>query len=56
MTAICGMLDAVSAATLQAALNPMMVKLPDDERTSTQRCADALAEMAEFMGFGPARS
>jgi hypothetical protein len=49
MTAISGMLDPVSAAKLQAALAPMMVKLPDDDRTSTQRCADALAEMAEFM-------
>jgi hypothetical protein len=49
MTAISGMLDATSAATLQAALNPLTVKLPDDERTAVQRCADGITELAEFM-------
>jgi Domain of unknown function (DUF222) len=49
MTAISGMLDATSAATLQAALNPLTVKLPDDERTAGQRCADGITELADFM-------
>jgi hypothetical protein len=49
MTAISGMLDPVAAATLQAALNPLMAKLPNDERTAVQRCADGITEMAEFM-------
>jgi hypothetical protein len=49
MTAISVMLDATSAATLQAALNPLAVKLPDDERTAVQRCADGITELADFM-------
>jgi hypothetical protein len=54
MTAISGMLDPVSAATLQAALNPLLTTATgrDDERSSGQRRADALIDLARLaLGF-----
>jgi len=48
MHAIDGMLDPASAATLQAALTPLLSRSgPDDERTGAQRTADALVTIAQ---------
>ncbi len=47
MTALDGLLDAEGAATLSAALAPLLVPAgPDDSRSSAQRRADALVEVA----------
>jgi hypothetical protein len=48
MTGITGMLDPESAATLLAALNPLTVPAADDERSSGQRRADGLIDLARF--------
>lgn len=47
MTSVDGLLDPDAAATLQAALAPLLVPAgPDDDRTAAQRRADALVEVA----------
>jgi Domain of unknown function (DUF222)/HNH endonuclease len=47
MSSIDGVLDAEGAAVLRAALAPLMVPTgPDDDRTSAQRRADALVDVA----------
>jgi hypothetical protein len=49
MHAISGMLDPASAATVTAALTPLLDRLgPDDTRTASQRRADALVTVAEL--------
>jgi hypothetical protein len=48
-----GMLDPESAATLRAALAPLIVPTVDDSRTSGQRHADALIDLARLaLDFG----
>jgi Domain of unknown function (DUF222) len=42
------MLDPESAATLTAALTPLLVPAEDDERTAAQRRADALVTVARY--------
>ena len=49
MHAIDGMLDPASAATLSAALAPLLGRTgADDQRTAGQRCADGLTSIAEL--------
>jgi Domain of unknown function (DUF222) len=49
MVSISGMLDPESGATVQAALTPLSVQNPGgDPRTSGQRTADALTDLARF--------
>ncbi|WP_097328194.1 HNH endonuclease signature motif containing protein [Paractinoplanes atraurantiacus] len=43
-----GLLDAESAATLQAALHPLCKPIPGDERTPAQRRADALVDICRL--------
>ncbi|TMD94281.1 MAG: DUF222 domain-containing protein [Chloroflexi bacterium] len=40
-----GWLDREGGALLKTALNPLMKPVPDDRRTGSQRCADALLEL-----------
>jgi hypothetical protein len=40
-----GWLDTEGGALLKTALNPLMKPIPDDPRTGSQRCADALLEL-----------
>ena len=46
MFVVDGLLDAESGALVRAALDALARQLPNDERTPTQRRADALAELA----------
>jgi Domain of unknown function (DUF222) len=49
MHSIAGMLDPASAATVRAALAPLLERAGDiDERTVGQRCADGLVSLAEL--------
>ena len=48
MTSVEGMLDPASAASIKAALSPLLASTgPDDQRTHGQRTADALVTVAE---------
>jgi Domain of unknown function (DUF222) len=47
-TSVSGMLDPESAATLTAALAPLLVRTVEDDRTPAQRCADGLVELARL--------
>jgi Domain of unknown function (DUF222) len=48
MTSIQGMLDPESAATINAAIAPLLVPTVEDDRTAAQRRADALTELARL--------
>jgi len=48
MVALDGLLDAEAAATLNAALAPFLVPTSDDARTTPQRRADGLTELARL--------
>ena len=49
MTSVEGMLDPASAASIKAALSPLLASTgPDDQRTHGQRTADALVTVAEL--------